>query len=520
MSKRANALALCICLCLLCASSLAEAAPVEILVIYEQGAGEGIRAQMASLRDLMLYMIKNVRYVQAEETTMEDVEAASFILVLMDEASSLGPTALAALEATENPVMVIGPGAISQLADTLPIEDSSVRVSYDFSADASFDKLIRVGRLYALSSYDVLQSGLVESQSGVFPLCATQGNITHFAVFDGNDSSMQAALATELTQWMWAYQNDPHAYAGYVVLNEVYPFDDVEHLMEITDMLENEGVPYAITVMPVYDNAYFPSMKRFCEYLRYIQSRGATIVLRTPLVQLDQVDGEELLQRILLSYEAYMQMGVYPLAIEAPKSYAYLEQGINVLRNFRTVLLFESDDSVEVSLDAANEIYKDGHQMIAPYYGSLSTSAFSTAIYLHPQDSVETLQAQVRALRTGSVELRSLRSMVHSIYLGGHYVTYSPGEGLVADGQVDNLQFTPFVYEETFDYERGFIANMTEQIARSNQLILFLVIGATAIFLICIWAARRLVHRQFLHRPVGNVHTEPPDKHGDDEVTQ
>lgn len=518
MSRRARALALCLCVCFLGVASPAEAETVEMLVVYEQGGDEGIRAQLASLRDMLLYMTKNVRYLRAEEVTQEDVEAASFVLVLMDESSRLGPAALAALETTENPVMVVGPGAISQLADTDLIDDGSVRVSYDFSPETSFDKLIRTNRMHVLSYCDSQMGGRIETRSGSFPLCAIQGNIAHFAVFDGDDPSLQAALATELTRWMWPYENDPHAYAGYVVLNEVYPFDDVEHLMEITDMLEKEGVPYAVTVMPVYDNAHFPSMKRFCEYLRYIQSRGATIILRTPLVQLDEVDGEELYQRILLSYEAYTQHGVYPLALQAPKSYAYLEQGISLLQSFRTVLLFESDDRIDVSLDAATAIYKDGHQLIAPYYGTLSASAFSTAIYLDSRDSAEHLQAQVRALRMGSVELRSLRSMEHSIYLGKHYVTYTPGEGLASDGQADNLQFTPFEYDEEFDYERGFIANMTEQIARSNQLILFLVIGATGVFLVCIWLARRLVRRQFLYRPSEKNRSNLPDIDGNDEV--
>ena len=80
-------------------------------------------------------------------------------------------------------------------------------------------------------------------------------------------------------------------------------------------------------------------MKRFCEYLRYVQSKGVGIILRVPFVSIEQVEAEELTRHIALAYEAYAMYGVYPMAIEAPKTWLQCENGLEALRGFLTVPL-------------------------------------------------------------------------------------------------------------------------------------------------------------------------------------
>ena len=92
-------------------------------------------------------------------------------------------------------------------------------------------------------------------------------------------------------------------------------------------MLETENVPYVLCVMPIYANADYPAMKRFCEVLRYAQSRGAGIVMHVPQVTLANVTVEDLQKNIANAYSAYSRYGVYPLAIEAPDVWLMSEKG-------------------------------------------------------------------------------------------------------------------------------------------------------------------------------------------------
>ena len=75
-------------------------------------------------------------------------------------------------------------------------------------------------------------------------------------------------------------------------------------------------------------------MKRFCEVLRYAQSRGAGIVMHVPQVTLVNVTVEELQENIANAYSAYSRYGVYPLAIEAPDVWLMSEKGQDVLRGW------------------------------------------------------------------------------------------------------------------------------------------------------------------------------------------
>ena len=139
-----------------------------------------------------------------------------------------------------------------------------------------------------------------------------------------------AFLSTLLQTWLWPYKNSPTAYGQYLVLDRIYPFADPERLLSLVEMLETENVPYVLCVMPIYANADYPAMKRFCEVLRYAQSRGAGIVMHVPQVTLANVTVEGLQENIANAYSAYSRYGVYPLAIEAPDVWLMSEKGHNI----------------------------------------------------------------------------------------------------------------------------------------------------------------------------------------------
>ncbi len=84
------------------------------------------------------------------------------------------------------------------------------------------------------------------------------------------------------------------------MLDRIYPFADPERLLSLVEMLKTENVPYVLCIMPIYANADYPAMERFCEVLRYAQSRGAGIVMHVPQVTLVNVTVEELQENIAM----------------------------------------------------------------------------------------------------------------------------------------------------------------------------------------------------------------------------
>ena len=69
---------------------------------------------------------------------------------------------------------------------------------------------------------------------------------------------------------------------------------------------------------------------------------------------------EDLQENIANAYSAYSRYGVYPLAIEAPDVWLMSEKGQDVLRGWRTVFLFRSDEALFGEKQAENTALRDG----------------------------------------------------------------------------------------------------------------------------------------------------------------
>ncbi|HML47531.1 MAG TPA: hypothetical protein PKE04_12375, partial [Clostridia bacterium] len=211
----------------------------------------------------------------------------------------------------------------------------------------------------------------------------------------------------------------------------------------------------------------------------------------------------DLIERMEMACEAYVQYGVYPIGLTAPKSYLFSREGLDVLRGARVVALFDTDEAVRPQ--RSNLSYADGHSIIAPAGGEgnrLTTDAYSTAVYLDVNEDIESLRNRVAALTGASKPVRSLWQLSSSMYLGERYVFASTPDGdLLLNGEQVNLAYQPFDYEANFDYQRGFMQFLTEQMETSNKLILLLVAVSVTMFFGMILTARRSMRRQFLIRP-------------------
>lgn len=80
----------------------------------------------------------------------------------------------------------------------------------------------------------------------------------------------------------------------YVLLDEVYPFSNLRMLCDKADVLYNNGIPFIVRIMPVYDNLEYPSFKRYAQVLRYIQAKNGTIVIHEPLERTGESEREPL----------------------------------------------------------------------------------------------------------------------------------------------------------------------------------------------------------------------------------
>ena len=81
--------------------------------------------------------------------------------------------------------------------------------------------------------------------------------------------------------------------------------------------------PFVISVMPIYANGDYPAMKRFCEVLRYAQANGGTIILHAPITVREGENKDQVWDYLTIAMQAYINYGIYPVAVQLPESYMF-----------------------------------------------------------------------------------------------------------------------------------------------------------------------------------------------------
>lgn len=482
-----------------CLPPSAACAEIQRILVLADTEGDRVSgANLAELRRIIAYRGLRCDYADAWlETSLDGYDA---VIVAVAENRTINEQTAYELRTGDRQVFVVGGGALEQLARTVQVKGSIV-VRCETEAGSTSDQLLSRSELTLLEGETAAIGGTIFVDNQSYPLCKTLGNVTQMAYCDAEEPVMAASLATYLQAWMWPYRNDPTSYGQYLVLDNIYPFYEPEDLMAVTDMLREEGVPYAVCVMPVYDNADYPSMKRFCEWLRYIQSTGAGIVLHAPLVSLENVDMAVYKKQLNTAYSAYTRYGVYPLAIETPEAYLFSKRGLEAISGFRTVLLFRSDDQLSDQVGGENAAWYDGHQILAPSLldGGALTTTYAQAIYLDVNEDPDTLRKYVQTLKRSRRALKSLTDMDNSVYVGSDYVYRSAAGVVEVNGAIVSLAYEPFVYEE-YKFDRGLEQYLTNQILTSNRNIMAFVLVASTIFIIAMLMSRQAMRREILHR--------------------
>lgn len=133
----------------------------------------------------------------------------------------------------------------------------------------------------------------------------------------------------------------------YLLIDKVYPFIDLNAFVDKIDFLYDQGIPFICSVMPVYENENFDAMKRFCEVLRYAQSKGGKIILHSSVFYGDGISGNDVKSKMDLAQGIYVKYGVYPLALDIPENFLYKEDYKSLIYSSNS-LFIERDKQLNI----------------------------------------------------------------------------------------------------------------------------------------------------------------------------
>ncbi len=104
--------------------------------------------------------------------------------------------------------------------------------------------------------------------------------------------------------------HDPEQGRLFLLIDEVYPFSDLNMLCHMADELYNRGYPFTVSAMPVYDNLEYPAFLRYAQVLRYMEYRGGAIVMHDPIIRAAEAELESTSERLGRARDAFTQQGI------------------------------------------------------------------------------------------------------------------------------------------------------------------------------------------------------------------
>lgn len=478
----------------------------DILFVYDKVLSKDGEKNIDSIIKILIYLGYNVSF-RSIDNAIGGLKNYSHIIIY-SEKDTLNKAFIKELGECDNKFMIIGSGAVKEIIETLRmpvtcenIEDYNVNVKYKLSEQKEINTSVGIQNIALIKGKFDYANGNIDVKNINGYYCIRIDNFTSIAMYSYNSNLLKSMLAKEIRLWMQYNTDLLDKYEQYIVFHEIYPFMNPNKMLEIIEIMKEYKLPYIISVMPIYDNVDYPDMKKFCEILTYAQANGGAVVLHYPIIQTDTMNKEEIEAKIKEAFYAYSKYGVYPIGFEAPDNWIYDQTGTEIMKEFKTVILTQTESGESTIKENTSQISFNGQKVIGAALDIGNNSfkyiqAYPTAIYLDSNKDIKELQEQVKLIKQSDIKINSMWEFEQAININEEILKYKSNV-LEVHGKEVSLKYTPFEYEEKFNYNRGIISNLVEAMNKSNQVLLTIVIITTIIFISFIIMARYRNYKKF-----------------------
>lgn len=285
----------------------------------------------------------------------------------------------------------------------------------------------------------------------------------------------------------------------YLVLKNVYPYDNLEDLIKKVEYLNERGVNFIVDAMPVFKNQNFDSMKRYTEALRYCAANGGTIFLSSPYIYQSQyINENELINKMTLAYESFVDYWVYPMGLTVPNEWIYSYDKENFINRSNTILLWNNRDIGNLNIKSLNIkgiknvlVEGDWKKLDKEYYNGVALSIDGNTENDLFQKTVEEI------LSSGIVFLNPTKRMDMEISFGNYKIegnykgTFLNGKSVYTERFISNKEYSKaFVNEEIEEKNKV-------SLSAFNKGIFAITLIAICIFIIFFFNSRRIDKKKY-----------------------
>ncbi|MGV3025316.1 DUF2334 domain-containing protein [Clostridium thermobutyricum] len=286
----------------------------------------------------------------------------------------------------------------------------------------------------------------------------------------------------------------------FLMINNVNPFINLNDLVAKIKYLNEQGIPFILNTIPVFENPNFDAMKRFTEVLRYAQASGGYIVLSCPYIENENATSEEIFNPMEEGYKNYINYLVYPIAISMPRYLLYRNDMKQYVEKSNTIFI-ENSNVAMINFGFENATFKNVINQIQYKeidYKNINSNLGNIAITIENSTSLNEFKEDVQNLINNGIFFNSPTILDSNININGVDVTCS-NRGLYSNNK-DVQQNT---YISNKDLEKGNTSNQVStdnkqiDISKISNKVMLLAFIACVLFIIITILSRRIDKRKY-----------------------
>ncbi|AOZ94416.1 hypothetical protein [Paenibacillus crassostreae] len=314
-------------------------------------------------------------------------------------------------------------------------------------------------------------SGKIESPFGV------QNEHYGYVPYYEKGNMSELALAYVLKDWL----NVTEEGQTYLVFKEIYPFSDLELLAEMSFELYDAGIPFMVSISPVFSNTDYPAMKRYLETLKYVQSHNGTIIVNAPFVLSTASQNEATLQSQMASFiDILADNGIAPLSIGAE---IYWSQA-DTSRSFESSTYSVSPFIVQQFEHSAMNKYK---------------LPMNSAVAYDFTDQREDLHKIVQTLIDSWMMFADYKYESHIVQTKANIISSQNGI-LTINGNAVDINNSPQLVDSEFNYGQVEQKSFETLFQVQNTIFMFLIVVTLIVFGFLFIIGRRLYRRKYINQ--------------------
>jgi uncharacterized protein YdaL len=311
-----------------------------VLIVYDSlGIGTKEEGNVEALKRLLAAFRVEVTTESIDSYTAGSLSNYSKLIEVHNRSDLVreGSQYLTDLQSYQGDILYIGGKPQDKLVHSLGLQAKAMEKVADFSIGGFVEKSLRLSSVFDTNEPGVQRYGVLKSQDTSYPYGIRKGPYA-YVPFMEKDMLSEIAVTYVLKDWLLQGQENHY----YLVFKEIYPFSDLQLLERMSDELYEAGIPFIVSVHPVFNNTDYPAMKRYINTLKYVQSRNGTVLVEAPFVATAQDRGYNSLYSQMEHFiDVLAEEGVVPLGMGAEMFWTYddhlVKEGMTF---FNSVILF------------------------------------------------------------------------------------------------------------------------------------------------------------------------------------